>query len=116
MVLTVITGRQARDWFDIDVPEDCPVDQLKQLLGMRIYGHREATTATHQYIMEGKFPDGMWFTISDDQGIVESGLREGAYIRVQRTYSTTTEEAPVVGRRSLFQNEANGVYDHLKLN
>ncbi|GIP27258.1 hypothetical protein J23TS9_23880 [Paenibacillus sp. J23TS9] len=107
MILTVIKSRQQRDWFDIDVPDDYPVIQLKEMLGMRVYG--ESPQAGQQYILEGKFPDGLWFTIRDSQDIAEAGLREGSLIRLQRAFSTTDEEAPVYGKRSLFQNDSIGV-------
>jgi hypothetical protein len=76
--------------------------QLKEMLGMRVYG--EAPRAGQQYILEGKFPDGLWFTIRDQQNIAEAGLREGCLVRLQRAFSTTDEEAPVYGRRNLFQD------------
>nr|WP_237391783.1 hypothetical protein [Paenibacillus dendrobii] len=105
--MTVTISRREREWFDIDVPDDYPVIQLKEMLGMRVYG--ESPRTGQQYILEGKFPDGLWFTIRDSQDIAEAGLREGSLVRLQRAFSTTDEEAPVFGKRSLFQNESFGV-------
>ncbi|WP_339321250.1 hypothetical protein [Paenibacillus sp. FSL W8-0194] len=109
MILTVVKSRLGRDWFDIDVPDDYPVLQLKEMLGMRVYG--EAPRAGQQYILEGKFPDGLWFTIRDPQDVAGAGLREGCLIRLQRAFSTTDEEAPVFGKRSLFQHDSIGVME-----
>ncbi|GAB6989031.1 hypothetical protein [Paenibacillus pini] len=111
MILTVVKNRYEREWFDIEVPDDYPIIQLKNLLGMRIYG--EPSKDGLQYILEGKFPEGQWFTIIDAQNVAKAGLREGSSIRIQRAYSTTEEEAPIYGRRSLFQNDFNGVNEHL---
>ncbi|KKO53349.1 hypothetical protein [Paenibacillus sp. DMB20] len=101
MILTVISGRNEEDWFDIDVPDECSVTRLNELLGLRLF--HEPSSPGIQYILEAKFPEGLWFTVEEVPTIVEAGLREGAYIRLQRAFSTTDEEAPVYGRRSLFQ-------------
>jgi hypothetical protein len=105
VILTVIKSRQERDWFDIDVPDDYPILQLKEMLGMRVYG--EVPRVGQQYILEGKFPDGLWFTIRDQLDIAKAGMREGCSLRLQRAYSTTDEEAPVFGKRSLFQHDSS---------
>ncbi|NMO96270.1 hypothetical protein [Paenibacillus lemnae] len=101
MILTVISGRREGDWFDIDIPEECSVNRLNELLGLRLF--HELPSPGMQYILEAKFPEGLWFKIEDVSSIVEAGLREGAYIRLQRAFSTTNDEAPVYGRRTLFQ-------------
>lgn len=101
MILTVISGRNEDDWFDIDVPDECSVERLNELLGLRLF--REPSGEGVQYILEAKFPEGLWFTVNEQSSLVEAGLREGSYIRLQRAFSTTTEEAPVYGRRLLFQ-------------
>lgn len=100
MILTVVIDHQEREWFDIEVPEDCLVSQLKNLLGIEIY---KESPEYLQYILEGKFPEGLWFTMNDSHGVTELGLFEGCFIRIQRAFSTTSEEAPVFGRRPLFQ-------------
>lgn len=101
MILTVISGRNEDDWFDIDVPDECSIERLNELLGLRLF--REPSGEGIQYILEAKFPEGLWFTVGGHSNLVEAGLREGSYIRLQRAFSTTTEEAPVYGRRLLFQ-------------
>lgn len=101
MILTVISGRNEEEWFDIDVPDECSIDRLVELLGLRLF-HGPSGDGI-QYILEAKFPEGLWFKVEGRSSLVEAGLREGSYIRLQRAYSTTTEEAPVYGRRSLFQ-------------
>ncbi|GAE04902.1 hypothetical protein JCM10914_976 [Paenibacillus sp. JCM 10914] len=75
--------------------------QLIDLLGLRLF--QEPAGKEIQYILEARFPEGMWFTVNGHTSLVEAGLREGSYIRLQRAFSTTDEEAPVFGRRSLFQ-------------
>ncbi|MEC0173390.1 hypothetical protein P4H83_00730 [Paenibacillus favisporus] len=109
MILTVMISGQERDWFDVEVPDDCPAAQLKDMLGVRIYG--EAPPEGSQYILEGKFPEGLWFPVKDAQDVAEAGLREGCMVRIQRAFSTTTEEAPSFGRRNLFQYEWNRVME-----
>ena len=37
MILTVISGRNEDDWFDIDVPDECSVERLNELLGLRLF-------------------------------------------------------------------------------
>ncbi|MGF7050473.1 hypothetical protein J2T13_005022 [Paenibacillus sp. DS2015] len=37
MILTVEVEHQDRDWFDIEVPEDCLLSQLENLSGVVIY-------------------------------------------------------------------------------
>ncbi|MFM9277207.1 hypothetical protein [Paenibacillus jiagnxiensis] len=106
MILTVLAGRQETDWFDIEVDDMYSVQHLKLMLGLRIFG--EAPGEGVQYIMEAKFPEGLWFLVEDHQHLTGAGLREGCIIRIQRAFSTTEEEAPVFGRRSLFQNTQNG--------
>ncbi|UNK16596.1 hypothetical protein MNQ98_19095 [Paenibacillus sp. N3/727] len=101
MILTVISGRNEGDWFDISVPNECSVTRLNELLGLRLF--QEPPSPGIQYILEAKFPEGLWFTVDGNPGVVEAGLREGAFIRLQRAFSTTEEEAPVYGRRMLFQ-------------
>lgn len=102
MILTVISGRNEEDWFDIEVPEDCPTGRLNELLGLRLF--REPAGAGMQYILEAKFPEGFWFKVDANTAtVVEAGLREGNFIRLQRAFSTTDEEAPVYGKRFLFQ-------------
>ncbi|WP_422657190.1 hypothetical protein ACK8P5_15625 [Paenibacillus sp. EC2-1] len=101
MILTVICGRAEGEWFDIDVPDDCSITRLNELLGIRLF--KEPSSSGIQYILEAKFPEGLWFTVKDELAVREAGLREGAYIRLQRAFSTTNEEAPVYGHRSLFQ-------------
>ncbi|MDP4097431.1 hypothetical protein OIN60_11685 [Paenibacillus sp. P96] len=105
MILTVLAGRQETEWFDIEVDDDYSVQHLKLMLGLRIF--REAPGDGVQYIMEAKFPEGLWFPVEDCQQLTGAGLREGCIIRIQRAFSTTEEEAPVFGRRSLFQNTQN---------
>ena len=38
MILTVYSGREEGEWFDIDVPDECTIEHLKTLLGVRIFG------------------------------------------------------------------------------
>ncbi|TKH43230.1 hypothetical protein C1I60_17105 [Paenibacillus terrae] len=106
MILTVLSGRQETEWFDIEVANEYSVDHLKLMLGVRIFG--EPPAEGMQYIMEAKFPEGLWFRVEDDQLLIGAGLREGCTVRIQRAFSTTRDEAPVYGRRSLFQSEKNG--------
>ncbi|MGG1879215.1 hypothetical protein ABDI30_16820 [Paenibacillus cisolokensis] len=101
MILTVISGRNERDWFDIEVPDHCQVGELIEMLGLRLY--QSASQEGIQYILEGKFPEGLWFKVEEGASLAEAGLREGTCIRLQRAFSTTEEEAPIYGRRSLFQ-------------
>ncbi|WP_054958406.1 hypothetical protein [Paenibacillus dakarensis] len=101
MILTVICGRSEGEWFDIEVPDDCSITRLIELLGVRLF--KEPASSGIQYILEAKFPEGLWFTVKEGSGVAESGLREGAYIRLQRAFSTTEEETPSYGRRALFQ-------------
>lgn len=103
MILTVISGRNEEDWFDIEVPEDCPAGRLNEMLGLRLY--REPAAPGMQYILEARFPEGFWFKVeANAASIAEAGLREGNYVRLQRAFSTTDEEAPVYGKRLLFQD------------
>lgn len=106
MILTVLSGREESDWFDIDVDDEYSVQHLKLMLGIRIFG--EAPGEGMQYMMEAKFPDGLWFLVDDKQLLMDAGLREGCTIRIQRTFSTTEDEAPIYGRRTLFQKQKNG--------
>ncbi|APB76325.1 MULTISPECIES: hypothetical protein [Paenibacillus] len=106
MILTVLSGRQETEWFDIEVADEYSVEHLKLMLGVRIFG--EPPVEGMQYIMEAKFPEGLWFRVGDNQLLTGSGLREGCTVRIQRAFSTTQDEAPVYGRRSLFQSEKNG--------
>ncbi|MFI2858369.1 hypothetical protein ACH6EH_14705 [Paenibacillus sp. JSM ZJ436] len=101
MILTVVSGRRRDETFDIDVPDSCTVHRLNELLGLRLF--QELPEAGVQYILEAKFPEGLWFQVQEGSSLVEAGLREGSYIRLQRAFSTTLETAPVYGRRSLFQ-------------
>ncbi|SYX84905.1 hypothetical protein [Paenibacillus alvei] len=101
MILTVSFGRQGREWFDIDVADDCTGVQLKAILGLKLFG--EPPKNHMQYILEVKQPEGLWSTVPEQQRLLEAGVREGAYIRVQRAFSTTTDSAPSFGRRALFQ-------------
>ena len=101
MILTVVSGRNEEDWFDIEVPEECSVTRLNELLGLRLF--HEPSSPGMQYILEAKFPEGLWFKVQEASNVAEAGLREGASIRLQRAFSTTEEEAPVYGRRMLFQ-------------
>ncbi|CAI6034583.1 hypothetical protein PAECIP112173_00769 [Paenibacillus sp. JJ-100] len=105
MILTVYSGREEGEWFDIEVPDECTIEHLKTLLGVRIFG--QAPGDGIQYILEAKFPEGLWFTPQNTQQLMETGLRQGSCVRVQRAFSTTSEEAPIYGRRSLFQQESN---------
>ncbi|WP_289355904.1 MULTISPECIES: hypothetical protein [unclassified Paenibacillus] len=101
MILTVSFGRQSRDWFDIDVADDCTGVQLKAILGLKLFG--EPPKNHMQYILEVKQPEGLWITVPEQVRLLEAGVREGAYIRVQRAFSTTNEAIPSYGSRSLFQ-------------
>lgn len=103
MILTVLAGRQITDWFDIEVDDMYAVQHLKRLLGLRIFG--ESPREGVRYMMEAKFPEGLWFPVEDDQHLAGAGLREGCMIRIQRAFSTTEEEAPSFGRRALFHNK-----------
>lgn len=106
MILTVVKSRLERDWFDIDVPDDYPVLQLKEMLGMRVYG--EAPRAGQQYILEGKFPDGLWFTIRDPQDVAGAGLREGCLIRLQRAFRRPTRRRRYSGKGACFNMIRSG--------
>ncbi|CAH8715128.1 hypothetical protein M5W83_17610 [Paenibacillus thiaminolyticus] len=107
MMLTVSSGRQGQEWFDIDVSEDCTGLQLKSILGLKLFG--EPPRNDVQYILEAKQPEGLWFVVQEQQRLAEAGLREGAHIRIQRAYSTTTDSLPAYGRRMLFQPEKDRV-------
>ena len=39
MILTVISGRNEEDWFDIDVPDECSIERLNELLGLRLFAN-----------------------------------------------------------------------------
>ncbi|MCM3340091.1 hypothetical protein M3650_15965 [Paenibacillus sp. MER TA 81-3] len=107
MMLTVTAGRQGQEWFDIEVPDDSTGLQLKAILGLKLYG--EAPKNHVQYILEAKQPEGLWFVVQEQQRLMEAGLREGAFVRVQRAFSTTAESVPAYGRRLLFQDEKGQV-------
>ena len=104
MILTVYSGREEGEWFDIEVPDECTIEHLKHCWGAD-FG--QAPGDGIQYILEAKFPEGLWFSPQNSQQLMETGLRQGSCVRVQRAFSTTTEEAPVYGRRSLFQQDSN---------
>ncbi|MBJ8193993.1 hypothetical protein JDS79_45680, partial [Bacillus cereus] len=38
MILTVLSGRQETEWFDIEVADEYSVEHLKLMLGVRIFG------------------------------------------------------------------------------
>lgn len=61
MILTVLSGRQETEWFDIEVADEYSVEHLKLMLGVRIFG--EPPAEGMQYIMEAKFPEGLWFRV-----------------------------------------------------
>ncbi|MDO7905723.1 hypothetical protein Q5741_04760 [Paenibacillus sp. JX-17] len=106
MILTVRLGNQEEEWFDIECDDECPVEKLQDMLGLRVFNERPREGV--RYIIEGKFPEGLWFVLDDRKLLTETGMREGCSIRVQRTFSTTRSEMPVFGSRPLFQQEQNG--------
>ncbi|MCM3782840.1 hypothetical protein M3231_07625 [Neobacillus mesonae] len=106
MILTVVQGRREIEWIDIEVPDESTVQYFKSVLSVRIFN--EPPQENVQYILEAKFPEGNWFTLSDAKQLTETGIREGHYVRLQKTFSTTNNEAPIHGRRSLFQNDNLG--------
>lgn len=101
LILTVIQGRQGLDWFDIDVSDESTIQYMKTVLAVRIFN--EPPQEHVQYIIEARFPGLHWFVLPDNKQLSETGLREGCYIRLQKTFSTTEKEAPVFGKRLLFQ-------------
>lgn len=77
MILTVYSGREEGEWFDIDVPDECTIEHLKTLLGVRIFG--QAPGDGIQYILEAKFPEGLWF--STERTAVNGNRAEARQLR-----------------------------------
>ncbi|WP_374705804.1 MULTISPECIES: hypothetical protein [Paenibacillus] len=101
MILTVVQGRQGTEWLDLEVPDESTIQYVKSVLAVRIFN--EPPQDHVQYIVEAKFPGSHWFVLPDTKLLSETGLREGSYVRLQKTFSTTDKEAPVIGKRLLFQ-------------
>ncbi|MCM3128834.1 hypothetical protein ACFQ3J_09725 [Paenibacillus provencensis] len=106
MILTVVQSRREGEWIDIEVPDESTVQYFKSVLSVRMFN--EPPQENVQYILEAKFPEGNWFTLPDAKQLTETRLREGNFVRLQKAFSTTESEAPVYGRRLLFQNQNLG--------
>lgn len=93
MILTVCNGRDQAEWFDILLPlETKALDLLNQLRSDSGTNRTLLDEDNYRNILEGRHPDGPWFRIPDQSEIGQCGLRDGDFVRVQRTYSTVNEE------------------------
>ncbi|MBP2001004.1 hypothetical protein J2Z69_002047 [Paenibacillus shirakamiensis] len=90
MIVTVCNGRVEADWFDILVDEKSLAGKVLEELH-NASGHH-FNHLNHPYILEGRLPDQAWFEIGAHTELGLSGLQDGGFIRVQRTYSTIKED------------------------
>lgn len=91
MIVTVCKGRDQADWFDIDFSPETKAFDLLRLLQQELAYQPLVDEENVRYILEGRLPEGPWFPISNQSGVGDSGLMEGAFVRIQRTYSTIDE-------------------------
>lgn len=54
MILTVLSGRQETEWFDIEVADEYSVEHLKLMLGVRIF--RRTSGGRHAIYYGSKVP------------------------------------------------------------
>ncbi|WP_068619117.1 hypothetical protein [Paenibacillus tuaregi] len=92
MILTVCSGRDQANWFDIELSlETKAIDLIRELQsesGLSGILDDEKVGC----ILEGRHPDGTWFRVQGDCEIGLSGLTDGDYVRIQRTYGTVDME------------------------
>ncbi|USB31989.1 hypothetical protein [Paenibacillus sp. YPG26] len=91
VIITVCKGRNQADWFDIELS---PETKALDLLGLLQHDSAYQSLIDEEsiiYNLEGRLPEGPWFHIPHEHKIGDSGLMEGSFVRIQRTYGTTDE-------------------------
>ncbi|RUT29824.1 hypothetical protein EJP77_13460 [Paenibacillus zeisoli] len=91
MIVTVCKGRDQAEWFDIEFSPETKALDLLRLLIQEVAYQPLIDEEKVRYILEGRLPEGPWFPIPNSSEARNSGLMEGAFVRIQRTYSTIDE-------------------------
>ncbi|MNK02973.1 hypothetical protein D3C87_208040 [compost metagenome] len=91
MIVTVCKGRDQAEWFDIDLSPETKAFDLLRLLQHEFAYQPLIDEESVRYILEGRLPEGPWFQIPNPSEVGDSGLMEGSFVRIQRTYSTIDE-------------------------
>ncbi|GGA38814.1 hypothetical protein [Paenibacillus physcomitrellae] len=104
MILTLIDGRTNLQVCDVEIPDGLSADGFKQQW-MLEWAAEDAVQDAGSYLLEGKESGGTWFPIPSGMRLVDSGLQEGAFIRVKSVYSTVPVSVQEESSLPLFRNE-----------
>lgn len=109
IIATIVTSANERHWPDFEIPAELPVRQAAALVADSLRG--EVWNAEHiHFYLERKIADGEWKPLDENRSLLEQEISDGAYLRVQKSLSTTPGDKPLDGWRSIFDTYVQ--FDH----
>ncbi|MFM1652482.1 EsaB/YukD family protein [Brevibacillus sp. B_LB10_24] len=105
VIVTLVTGPNEPEWPDFELPAQVPAGRLAPMIAYALKGEAAEIEHVH-YLLEIKIADGDWRTLAEEGTLAELGVAEGAYLRVQKSYSTTPLRKPLDGWRPIFERPA----------
>ncbi|GAA4722613.1 hypothetical protein [Brevibacillus fulvus] len=101
IIATIVTGPDEREWLDMELPAEIPVGRIAVLTADALRGEVSDLEMV-QFSLEQKRAEGEWQTLEQDKSLEQQLVCDGAYLRVQRGFSTVDTGKPLNGWRSLF--------------
>ncbi len=99
-----MTSANMRQNPDYELPTEIPCRQLAEQVAFALRGERQVIENI-TYLLEIKVGDDEWKVIPSHLSLAELGVQNGAYLRVQRRFSTVEEETQLDGWRSLYEQK-----------
>lgn len=103
IIVTIVTNADKSKWPDFELPTHFPCQMIAEKVS-RLVKVRDPHRGTDaRYLLEMKVGEHEWKILSSDSTLSELGVKSGAYLRVQRSFSTGGEGQTIEGWRSLYQ-------------
>ncbi|TPG68427.1 hypothetical protein EEL32_18330 [Brevibacillus laterosporus] len=107
VIVTIVTNSDKSKWFDFELPSDIPSQLIAEKISLVLKEGEPHLLTDLTYLLEVKVGGSEWKTLSTRATLSQAGVKSGAYLRVQRSFSTgnENENQPIEGWRSLYQQQ-----------
>lgn len=107
IIVTIVTNSDKSKWLDFELPSDIPSQMIAEKIALVLKEGEPHLSNDLRYLLEVKVGGNEWKTLSTGATLSQVGVKSGAYLRVQRSFSTGSENEnqPIEGWRSLYQQQ-----------
>ncbi|WP_094699656.1 hypothetical protein [Brevibacillus laterosporus] len=105
IIVTFVTNADKSKWPDFELPTHIPCQMIAEKISRMIKEGESQRVTDVTYMLEVKVGEHEWKILPLAATLFELGVRSGAYLRVQRNFSTGNKDQTIEGWRSLYQQQ-----------